>query len=125
MHHRAYDAQLLGKEPPAGRGLERHLQPLAGEPCQEATHPGAVRWPHPRTADLARLNIDLLGSDLRSVLINTHHDRHQRAFLPPPPQRVQDPVTDRSNTLIGGRRLLSNGRPRGCNPRAPTYACST
>ena len=34
----------------------------------------------------------------------------------------QPPTSDPSNTLVGGRCLLLNGRPRGCNPRAPTYA---
>jgi hypothetical protein len=69
---------------------------------------------HAGAPDFARLQIDPLGSDLRLVLINAHHDRHlnEPSFLSAP-RRVQDPAPDRSNTFVGGRRLLLNGRPRG------------
>ena len=53
MHHSADRPKLLDEEPPAGRRLERDLQLLASEPLKEPAHPGTIRRPNPRTADLA------------------------------------------------------------------------
>ncbi len=119
MHHRADRAQLLDEKPPAGGRLERDLQLLAREPLKEPAHPDPVRRSDPRATDLAAAQIDPLSGDLRPMLVNTHHYRHPTNL---PTTQGQPPTSDPSNTLVGGRCLLLNGRPRGCNPRAPTYA---
>jgi len=69
-------AQLLDHEPPPGRGLQRHLEPLTGKPRQEAPNAGTVGRRHPRARDLAGLGVQPLRGDLRAVLIQPHHDRH-------------------------------------------------
>ena len=120
MHHRADRAQLLDEKPPASGRLERDLQLLASEPLQEPAHPDPVRRSDPRATDLAAGQIDPLSGDLRPMLVNTHHYRHPTNLHQPRKGSRQPP--DPSNTLVGGRCLLLNGRPRGCNPRAPTYA---
>jgi hypothetical protein len=77
MHLRADPAQLLDHEPPAGRRLKRHLELLAAEPGQEPAHGLPVRRRHPPARHLAGLRVDPLRSDLRPMLIETHHDRHR------------------------------------------------
>ena len=44
--------ELLDHEPPAGRGLQRDLQILAGETPQELAHTGPVGWRDPRAEHL-------------------------------------------------------------------------
>ena len=75
-------AQLLDHEPPPGRGLQRDLELLAGKPRQEPPNAGTVGRHHPRARDLAGLGVQPLRSDLRAVLIQTHHDRHGSLLEP-------------------------------------------
>src|ERR1019366_9688566 len=81
MHHRTDATQLLGNEPPAGRRLQANLELLTTKPLTEPPHPGAVRRGDPRPRDLARVGIDPLHGDLRSMLIKTHHNRHLQRLL--------------------------------------------
>ena len=74
--------QLLDHEPPAGRGLQRDLELLAGKARQEPSHAIAIGRHHPRARDLTGLGIQPLRSDLRPVLIQTHHDRHGSLLEP-------------------------------------------
>jgi hypothetical protein len=48
---------------------------------QNRRTPRAVRRRYPRPRDLARFGIDPLRSDLRSMLIQSHHDRHLQGLL--------------------------------------------
>jgi hypothetical protein len=73
--------QLLGHEPPARRRLQRHLEALAGEAPEEPAHVAAQRGGHARPAELARLGIDPLGRDLRTVLVESHYDHHHGGLL--------------------------------------------
>src|SRR5437660_510223 len=81
MHARANALQLLHDETPPRRGLEPHLELLALKARQEPAHALAMRRRHARARELARRRVDPLGGDLRSVLIEAHHDCH----LSPPP----------------------------------------
>ena len=76
MHRRPDRVQLLDHEPPARRRLQRHLEPLAGEAPEELPHVVAVRRRDARAADLAGVGVDPLGRDLRTMLIESHYDRH-------------------------------------------------
>ena len=76
MRPRAHRPQLLDHEPPARRGLQRHLERLDREPRQEAAHPLPIRWRDSRARDLTRLSVEPLRGDLRPMLIQSHHDRH-------------------------------------------------
>jgi hypothetical protein len=77
MHRRTDRAQFLHDEPPAGRRLQRHLELASAEALQEAPHPRPVRWRHARAADLAAAGVQAVGRDLRSVLVESHYDRHR------------------------------------------------
>jgi hypothetical protein len=63
-------------EPPARGGLERHLQILAAEAAQESPHALTVRRRDARSTELARLTVQPLSGDLRSVLVKSHYDCH-------------------------------------------------
>jgi len=76
VRHAAHPAQLLDHEPPARGRLQRHLELPATEAADEPPHTGAVRRRHPRPRDLARRGVDPLTGDLRSVLVESHYDRH-------------------------------------------------
>src|ERR1019366_2720009 len=76
MHTRVDAPQLLNDEPPARRRLERHLKLSAREPTKKATHALTVRRRHPRPADLPGRRVQPLRRDLRSMLIQSHYDRH-------------------------------------------------
>src|ERR1039458_1722459 len=76
MHPGTHAPQLLNDEPPARRRLERHLELSAREPTEKATHALTVRRRHPRPADLPGRRVQPLRRDLRSVLIQSHYDRH-------------------------------------------------
>src|SRR3954452_461118 len=76
MHPRADPPQLLDHEPPARRGLQRHLKLLVAKAAEKPTYVRAMSRREPRPRDLAGRRIDPLGSDLRSMLIQSHHDRH-------------------------------------------------
>src|SRR5205814_7374679 len=108
--------------------LQGHLEPLAAKPAKEPPRPRAVRGPHARPADLARLGVDPLGRDLRTMLIKAHDDRHARS----PPACQASPARSSTRALTRAassptHRIpwvtvgtsSSNGRPRGRHPRAP------
>jgi hypothetical protein len=100
MHDRARTPQLLGHEPPAGRRLQRDLELLTTEPLGEPAHARPVRRRDPRPRDLTGLGVDPLRGDLRSVLIQTHYDRH-----------LGPPQVPRFASLRGPAPRLSRGRP--------------
>jgi hypothetical protein len=72
MHPGVDRAQLLDSEPPACRGLQRHLELLAAKAVKEPSDSRAVGWPDPRARDLAGRRVDPLRGYLRSVLIESH-----------------------------------------------------
>src|ERR1039457_6887750 len=76
MHPGTHAPQLLNDEPPARRRLECNLELSAREPTEKATHALPVRRRHPRPADLPGRRVQPLRRDLRSVLIQSHYDRH-------------------------------------------------
>ena len=93
----------------------------AAEPAQEPPHTRAVRGPHPRPADLARLGVDPLGRDLRPMFIKSHHDRH-RARLPSQVNPASSSTRALTRTASSPTHRIpwvtvgtssSNGRPRG------------
>jgi hypothetical protein len=79
MNRGADRPELLDHEPPAGRRLQRHLDLLDAERSREAPDAGAVGRRDPLARDLARAGIQPLGGDLRSVLVESHYDRHSGA----------------------------------------------
>jgi len=89
MHAGADPAQLLDHESPAGRRLQRDLQPPAAEALEEPPHPGTVRRRHAPAPHLAGLGIDPLTGDLRSMLIKSHYDAHQGPPQAPRFQRLR------------------------------------
>lgn len=89
VHVRADRLQFLHDEPPAGRGLQRDLEVLAGEPAQEPTDAVTVRRRHPGAADFTRLGVQPIGRDLRSMLVESHYDRHPG---PPHAPRLKYPA---------------------------------
>jgi hypothetical protein len=81
-------AQLLDHEPPARRGPQRHLELAAAETLQKPPDRLAMRRRHPRPAHLTGRGVDPLGSDLPSMLIKSHYDRHTG---PPQAPRLKRP----------------------------------
>jgi hypothetical protein len=69
MNHSSDPSQFLDHEPPAGRRLQRHLEPRSVEALKEPANPGAVRRRDPRSGDLPGRGVDPLARDLRSMLI--------------------------------------------------------
>src|SRR4029434_4757697 len=84
----------------AGRRLQRDLELLTTEPLREPAHASPVRRRDPRSRDLTGLGVDPLRGDLRSMLIQTHYDRH-----PGPPQ------APRFASLRGQRRARAEEVP--------------
>jgi hypothetical protein len=76
MHARADRLQLLDDEPPAARRFQRDLELAATETGGEAAQPGAIGRRDPSARDLAGRRVQPLGGDLRSMLIESHYDRH-------------------------------------------------
>src|SRR5881398_3443110 len=76
MHARANSLQLLHDEAPPRRGLQRHLKLMVFKPRREPAHALAMRRGDPRAGDLAYHRVDPLRSDLCSVLVKSHYDRH-------------------------------------------------
>jgi hypothetical protein len=76
MHPRPDPAQLLNNEPPTRRRLERNLELLTGEPAEKPPHTVPVSRHDNCPADLAGDHVDPPRRDLRSVLIQSHYDRH-------------------------------------------------
>ena len=72
VHPRADRVKLLDDEPPARRGLQRHLELLASEAANELVNTSPVSGRHPRARDLAGGRIDPVGGDLRSMLVKSH-----------------------------------------------------
>jgi hypothetical protein len=77
MNVRPDRRELLDHEPPARRGLQRHLEFHVAEALGEPPHPNAMRRRNALTRDLTGRGVDPLGSDLRSMLIQSHYDRHR------------------------------------------------
>jgi hypothetical protein len=77
MHPRVDATQLLNDEAPAHCRLQRHLELLTSKPGQKPAHTLTVRRRHPRPTDLPGRRVQPLSRDLRSVLIQSHYDRHQ------------------------------------------------
>jgi hypothetical protein len=77
MHLGAHATQLLNDEPPARRRLERHLELLASKPSEKPPHAFTMRRRHPRPPDLASDRVKPLRRDLRTMLIQSHYDRHR------------------------------------------------
>src|ERR1700683_4579952 len=126
MHARTNPAQLLDHEPPARRRLQPNLELLPREPAKEPPHARAVRRNHTRPRHLTGLAIQPLSRDLRPMLIQTHHDRHRptpfRASLTSRTRRALTRAASSPTHRIPWDTVgtsYSNGRPRGCNPRAP------
>jgi hypothetical protein len=63
MHIGADPPRLLDHEPPARRGLQRHLEILTRKPPEERPDPFAVRRRDPRAGDLPRDRVDPLRGD--------------------------------------------------------------
>src|ERR1035437_7506742 len=90
--------EFLDHEPPARRRLQRDLEAVASEPAKELTDRVAVRRRDPPAGHLAGHGLDPLAGDLRTMLIQTHHDRHpptpfprSLGAAPPPPPRPRPP----------------------------------
>jgi hypothetical protein len=79
MDARADRAELLDDEPPARRRLQRHLKLLAAKARGEPSHARAIGRRDAAARDLAGRGVDPLGGDLRSMLIQSHYDRHSGA----------------------------------------------
>jgi len=77
MHRRPDSPQFLDDEPPARRRLHRDLELAPAEALQEPPHARAVGRRHPGAAHLAGGRIQPVGRDLRSMLIESHYDRHR------------------------------------------------
>src|SRR5271169_12849 len=88
VHLGADTLELLNQEPPARRRLQRDLKTNALEPGQELPDPGPIRRRDPRAEHLARNRVDPLRRDLRTVLIDPHHQRHASTT----PSTAQTPV---------------------------------
>ena len=65
--------EFLDHEPPARRCLQRHLEIPTLKPGQELADPGAIGRRDPRARDLPGDRVDPLRGDLRTMLIQTHH----------------------------------------------------
>ena len=66
-----------------------------------------MRRRHPRPANLTRRRVQPLGGDLRSMLIESHDDRHSG-----PPQAPRFPIPARTSAALELRRSL-HARPDG------------
>src|SRR3954451_612957 len=78
-HRRPGALQLLHYEPPARRRLQRDLKLAPREALKEPSHAATVGRRHARTADLAAVGVQPVRRDLRSMLIESHYDRHSVA----------------------------------------------
>jgi hypothetical protein len=76
MNLRAHGPKLLDQEAPARRRLERRLDPPALEATPEASERLTVRRADAAAPHLARLAVEQVVADLRSMLIKSHYDRH-------------------------------------------------
>src|ERR687895_276836 len=112
MHHRSHSPQLLHHEPPAGRRLQRHLELLAAEALNEPPHPGAMRRRDAGSRQLAGRRVDPLRRDLRSMLIESHYDRHSGPPQAPWFERLRGP-----SAALELRRSL-HVRPDGATAHA-------
>jgi hypothetical protein len=125
MHLRADRAQLLDHEPPPRRGLKRHLELLATEPLKEPAHRRAIRWCHSCPGDLTRGSVAPLRGDLRPMLIQSHHNRHDIAPHVELDARAAFSPTHRIPWVTGRPFVLRMNRPRGWYPRAFNVCRST
>jgi hypothetical protein len=81
MDPRPDRAEFLDDEPPARRRLQRDLEVLAAEAPSEPSHARPVRRRDASAGDLAGRRVDPLRGHLRSMLIQSHYDRHFRGLL--------------------------------------------
>src|SRR5205085_8158818 len=100
IHPRADPAQLLDHEPPPSRRLQRHLELRAAKPLKEPAHTGTIARRYPRARHLTRRRVDPLRGDLRPMLIQAHHDRHDPTPLSSRPAR---PSTTTAATRAASR----------------------
>ena len=117
MHPGAHRPQLLDHEPPPGRRLQRHFELLATKPRQEPTDGLPMRRRDPRPGDLARVGVDPLRGDLRTMLIQSHHDRHH--FSSRPTRRAGSVQPDPSHSVSqrSALRVRMTGRAAGTRAR--------
>ena len=128
VHDRTDTTQLIGDEPPAGRCLQRDLDLPPTEPLTEPAHTSPVRRCDARPHHLARVGVQPLRGDLRSVLIQAHHDRHlqhllalasrsqdnaqTRADLPPDPDGPAHAIHQVTPAVLGRRRATQRTQIR-------------
>src|SRR5688572_1397500 len=101
--------ELLDHEPPPGCRLQRNLELLAAETASEPAHTGAICRSDPPPRHLARPGIQPIRGDLRSVLVESHYDRHAG-----PPQAPRSKTPARTSAALELRRSLHlrQDRPR-------------
>ena len=87
VHLSADPLELLDHEPPARRRFQRDLETLVGEPVKERADRITICRRDPLPRQLTRGRLDPLGRDLRTMLIEPHHDRHQTTSSTPARQR--------------------------------------
>jgi hypothetical protein len=92
MHDGAHSAQLLDHEPPARRRLQRDLEHQVAEALGEPPHPGAMRGSYALARDIPGRRVDPVGGDLRSMLIESHYDRHKGPPQAPRFERLRGPA---------------------------------
>jgi hypothetical protein len=93
MHPGADRFELLDHEAPARRRLQRHLNVAAAKASSKPPHALAVGRSDARAADLAGRRLDPLGGDLRSVLVESHYDRHSGPPHAPRSKRLRGHVS--------------------------------
>ena len=77
MHLRTDTLELLDHEPPARRRLQRDLETVVSEPPEERADRVSIGRRDPGARDLTGDRLDPLSCDLRTMLIQSHHDRHR------------------------------------------------
>jgi hypothetical protein len=97
MHLRIDPLEFLDHEPPAGRRLQRDLQTRLAKRLEERADPSAVPRHDPGARHLAGDRVDPFRGDLRSMLIQAHHDRHVATpSTPPTPASTTTPTALRA-----------------------------
>jgi hypothetical protein len=77
VYPRADRLELLDHEPPARRRLQRDLELLIAKAVGEPPHAGAIGRRHAPARHLTGRRVNPLSGDLRSMLIESHCDRHK------------------------------------------------
>jgi hypothetical protein len=89
VHLRPDRVELLDDEAPARRRLQGHLQLLAAKACGEAPDAIAVCRRDPLARNLTGRGVQPLARDLRSVLVESHYDRHSGPPQAPRSKRLR------------------------------------